>query len=140
MAVIADTGALVALANAQDRYHKVVRQFFAGNREPVILPCPVVPETCFILRTSMGLGAELRFLRSIGSDFMLEHQTSDDISRAIEINEKYGDAEFGFVDATVMAMAERMNIETVLTVDHRDFGIYRPIHCAAFRLIPGRLL
>lgn len=139
MAVIADTGALVALANAEDRYHKAVREFFAANREPVIVPCPVVPETCFILRVSMGLAAETQFLRSLGGHLMLEHQTPDDISRAIEINEKYRDAEFGFVDATVMAVAERLKIETVLTVDHRDFAIYRPSHCATFRLIPERL-
>src|SRR5207244_1514487 len=58
-----------------------------------------------------------------------------DAARVIEINDKYGDAEFGFVDATVMAMAERLNIQTVLTVDYRDFSIFRPTHCAAFRLI-----
>jgi len=139
VAVIADTGALVALANAEDRYHKAVRQFFVNNREPVIVPCPVVPETCFILRTTMGLVVEVQFLRSLGGHLMLEHQTPDDLSRAIVINEKYRDAEFGIVDATVMAMAERLNIEVVLTVDHRDFTIFRPSHCSAFRLIPERL-
>ena len=139
MAVIADTGALIALANAEDRYHKTVKQFFATNRDPVIIPCPVVPETCFILRTSMGVAAELEFLRSIRGHLMLEHYTVADAARVIEINDKYGDAELGFVDATVMAMAERLNIQTVLTVDHRDFSMFRPTHCAAFRLIPERL-
>jgi len=139
VAVIADTGALVALANAEDRYHKAVKEFFSTNREPVIVPCPVVPETCFILRVSMGLDAEVVFLQSLSGYLMLEHQSPDDISRAIEINEKYRDADFGFVDATVMAMAERLKIEVVLTVDYRDFAIFQPNHCDAFRLIPKRL-
>ena len=138
MAVIADTGALIALANANDQYHRPIRQFFGANREPVIIPCPVVPETCFILRTSMGAAVELEFLRSIRGHLMLEHYTAADAARVIEINEKYRDAEFGFVDATVMAMAERLNIQTVLTVDHRDFSMFRPMHCPAFHLIPER--
>jgi len=139
MAVIADTGALIALANAEDQYHQAIRLFFSTNREPVIVPCPVVPETCFILRTSMGSNAEQQFLSSLDDHLMVEHSTASDISRAIEINQKYADAEFGFVDATVMAMAERFNIEVVLTVDHRDFSIFRPVHCSAFRLIPAAI-
>jgi len=138
VAVIADTGALVALANAEDQYHKAVKQFFATNREPIIVPCPVVPETCFLLRTTMGLAAEIAFLRSLSGHLMLEHYTTGDAARAIEINETYSDAEFGFVDATVMAMAERLNIRTVLTVDYRDFSMFRPNHCPAFRLLPAR--
>ena len=63
-----------------------------------------------------------------------------DLVRAVEILEQYADAEFGMVDATLMAMAERLRIQTVLTLDHRDFSIFRPKHCRAFRLVPDLTL
>ena len=46
------------------------------------------------------------------------------------------DAWLGRVDATTMAIAERLKIEIILTLDRRDFSMYRPKHCAAFRLVP----
>jgi predicted nucleic acid-binding protein len=36
-----------------------------------------------------------------------------------------------------MAMAERMKIKTILTIDRRDFSLYRPRHCEAFTLVPN---
>jgi len=66
----------------------------------------------------------------------LEHPTGKDLERVTEILEQYRDARFGMVDATLMAMAERLKIEVILTLDRRDFGIYRPRHVASFRLVP----
>jgi hypothetical protein len=67
---------------------------------------------------------------------LLEHPTSKDLKRAIETLEQHREPRFGMVDASVMAMAERLKIDVILTLDHRDFGIYRPQHCDAFRLVP----
>ena len=67
---------------------------------------------------------------------LLEHPTKMDMERVIVILEQYRAATFGMVDAVVMAMAERLKIEVVLTLDRRDFGSYRPRHCAAFHLVP----
>lgn len=33
-------------------------------------------------------------------------------------------------------MAERLNIERILTLDRRDFSIIKPKHCAAFEILP----
>jgi hypothetical protein len=67
---------------------------------------------------------------------LVESVTNADLDRVIEILEQYRDAEFGMVDAATMAIAERLKIEVILTLDHRDFSIYRPRHCPAFRLVP----
>ena len=60
-----------------------------------------------------------------------------DLRRVVEILEQYQNARFGMVDASTMAIAERLKIEVILTLDRRDFTIYRPRHCNAFRLVPG---
>jgi predicted nucleic acid-binding protein len=40
------------------------------------------------------------------------------------------------VDALIVAMAERLNIIRLLTLDRRDFQIIRPKHCGSFELLP----
>ncbi len=46
------------------------------------------------------------------------------------------DSRLDFVDATVIAIAERLNITRILTIDKRDFGMVRPTHADAFDLLP----
>ncbi|HEY2932172.1 MAG TPA: PIN domain-containing protein [Acidobacteriota bacterium] len=137
MAVLVDTGALYALADADDQYHGVVSAYIETVREALIVPSAVVPEVCYLLLEYLGVNAEIQFIRSLADqELLLEHFTIKDLGRAVEILEQYRDADFGMVDGTIMAMAERLKIRTVLTLDRRDFGIYRPKHCAAFRLVP----
>ena len=59
-----------------------------------------------------------------------------DYLRSAEILRKYNDQNFDFVDACIVAMAERLNITTILTVDRRHFSIFRPSHCESFELLP----
>lgn len=137
MAIIADTGALIALIDEDDRRHSVVADFVSSTREAIFVPSPVVPEVCYLLSENLGADIELEFVRSLAArEFIVEHFTVDDLKRAVEILEKYQDAEFGMVDATVMAMAERLKIKTILTIDRRDFSLFRPRHCEAFTLVP----
>ena len=140
MAVIVDTGPLFALANKSDPYHEVVKKYVSSHRDTWLVPIPVVTETCIALLDRLGSSAESRFLRSLTKKEMLVEQVTDaDLERVIEILEQYSDAEFGMVDAATMAIAERLNIEVVLTLDRRDFAIYRPRHCPSFRLVPEGL-
>ena len=137
MAIIVDTGPLYALADADDQHHRAVGKFVAATRETLIVPSPVVPEVCYLLAEYLNADTEIKFLQSLVSqELLLEHFNTKDLERAVEILKQYRDAEFGMVDATVMAMAERLKIQTVLTIDHRDFGIFRPKHCDAFRIVP----
>lgn len=137
MAILVDTGPLYALADQDDQYHDLVEHYVTQTQEALIVPSPVVPEVCYLLLEHLGAEAELSFLRSLANqELFLEHPIPRDLERVIEILDQYQDAEFGMVDATIMAMAERLKIEVILTLDHRDFRIYRPEHCVAFRLVP----
>jgi predicted nucleic acid-binding protein len=59
-----------------------------------------------------------------------------DVMRVAEILEDYGDTRIDFVDATVMAVAERYGITKILTLDQRDFRLFRPKDCDSFEILP----
>ena len=137
MPILADTGALLALLDADDKHHRTMVTYVTSSRELFLVPSPVVMELSYMLLENLGAEAELSFLRALANrELLLEHFTLPDLERAIEILEQYRDAELGMVDATVMAMAERLKIKTILTIDRRDFSLFRPRHCAAFTLVP----
>jgi predicted nucleic acid-binding protein len=140
VAIIVDTGPLFALAHESDYYHDAIKKYLLKRRDTLLVPLPVVTETCIVLLDRLGPEAEFIFLRSIAKKELHVEQVSDsDFTRIAEILEQYREAEFGMVDAATMAIAERLKIDTVLTLDRRDFGIYRPRHCPAFHLVPEGL-
>ena len=59
MALVADTGALYALYDADDLHHAAVRQVVEGERGPIILPVVILAELDYLLREFLGVKAEL---------------------------------------------------------------------------------
>ena len=60
-------------------------------------------------------------------------------SAIAELVEQYVSLPLGIVDAAVIAIAERLNLTEVATVDRKHFSIVRPRHVSAFRLLPEAL-
>jgi predicted nucleic acid-binding protein len=84
-----------------------------------------------------GIQTVANFLRGLSaSRFQLIELTDRDLLQVAEILEQYQDSRIDFVDATVMAVAERYKITTVLTLDQRDFRLFRPKHCLSFEILP----
>ena len=59
-----------------------------------------------------------------------------DWSRCLELVEVYGDLRLDLMDASIVAMAERLGVGTVATLNHRDFTVVRPRHLDALELVP----
>ena len=53
-----------------------------------------------------------------------------------DLVERYADFPLGGSDASVIAIAERLSITTILTTDRRHFAAVRPAHIEAFTLLP----
>jgi len=60
----------------------------------------------------------------------------EDFLRTAELLDQYADTRVDFVDCTVVAIAERLKIARILTVDRRDFSIIHPKHVEYFELLP----
>lgn len=59
-----------------------------------------------------------------------------DWRRAAELVTRYADMPLGAVDASVVAVAERLGLTEIATTDRRHFGVVRPRHIDAFTLLP----
>ncbi len=134
--MIVDTGILYALADRSDKHHAAAKDIFS-RREHRIVPEPVVVETDWMVLEYLGVDAELSFLESVaGGGVAVECPSAADRARAASIARQYRDLELGYVDAIVMAMAERLKEDRIATTDRRHFGAVKPSHAAAFALLP----
>ena len=70
------------------------------------------------------------------TELTLEIPLKEDYSRSAEILRQYSDAKLDFVGTLIVAMAERLNVKSVLTLDRRDFQLVRPKHCTGFEILP----
>ena len=137
MPILVDTGPIYALADRDDDHHEGVANFLSQNRELLIVPVTVLPEACYLLRKLLGRDAEASLVRSVAAgELRLERVDQTDLRRIDELLAQYGSSGLDFVDSSVVAVAERLDITQVLTVDRRHFGMIRPRHCAALKLLP----
>src|SRR4051812_9172253 len=97
-------------------------------------------EGCYLLARGVGAGAEAAFLRSFGAGFLTPVALGlADLGRAAELVERYADLPLGGTDACVVALAERLGVTDVATIDVKHFRVVRPRHVAAFTLVREQL-
>jgi predicted nucleic acid-binding protein len=135
--IIVDTGIIYAMTDKSDTWHRKSVDFVTTFDGRLIVPSTLLPEVCYLINKFLGQKAEVIFINSlINREMLIEHFEIDDLQRCIKLLNKYADANIGFVDASLMAIAERMNIRKILTTDRRHFSIVRPEHCKSFTLLP----
>ena len=135
MALIIDTGPLVAALDATDPDHERCAELIQGTSEPRVVPVCVLVEAEYLLRPwSLAFAALL-------ADFDRGGLRLLDLSvpwllRAGELIRDYHDLPLGLVDATVLAAVEMFSESKVATLDHRHFSVVRPAHVEALELLP----
>ena len=133
---ISDTGFVVALLNQSDTKHSDVIAIYQKYQQ-ILLPQTVLAEVAYLVGRSAGVSTVAAFLKGLSaSRFHLIPLSETDVIRVSEILEEYKDSRIDFVDATVMAIAERLKITLILTLDQRDFRLFRPKHCQSLEILP----
>jgi predicted nucleic acid-binding protein len=135
MLAVVDTGPLYAVVDEDDADHVRCRAALERAGHRLIIPALVIAEAAYLVGTRLGPDVEAGFLESL-TRLHVEAPTPDDWPRIAELVKQYGDFPLGGVDASIIALAERLDIETVVTLDDRHFRAVRPRHCKAFRLLP----
>ncbi|MFZ0666255.1 MAG: PIN domain-containing protein [Acidimicrobiales bacterium] len=136
--IVVDTGPLVALLDADDRHLERCRAWLAANTERLVVPVPVVTETCYFIERDSGPDIEADFLESFDphGPFEMVHLQPSDWTRVTSLLRTYADLPLGVVDASVVAVAERLGATQIATLDLRHFTVVRPSHIPGFELHP----
>lgn len=135
MPLLLDTGVLYAIHDRNDSWHRRCVVLIEETVESLLVPVTVLPEVTYLLRERLGIHAERAFVRALGNELMVEPMSEQDLRRAEALLADY--TQIGFVDATVVAVAERLGLGAIATTDRRHFGIIRPKHVPAFGLLPA---
>jgi predicted nucleic acid-binding protein len=130
-----DTGPLVAVLDRSDKHHSTCAKLLSTLPGRLLVPATVVVEVCWMVEQRPDV--EAAFLNAaVGGEFELVGGTEDDLGRTAELVSRYADFPLGAVDASVIAMAERLDIRQVATLDRRHFPAVRPRHVEALTLVP----
>ena len=137
MPTLVDTSALYALADANAAEHGRVRSYVQTSRDLLVLPVTVLPEADYLIATRLGQRVAAALLRSVvAGEFVVETLERSDLSRCLELMAAYADTPIGLVDASIVAIAERLHVSQILTLDRRHFSMFQPRHVQAFTLLP----
>jgi predicted nucleic acid-binding protein len=137
LGLVIDSGVLYAALDREDHHHAACSKLLREVRESRIVPAPVLPEVDWLCRRSPA-GRFSAVLEQVSSGALeIEDLDSSDYRRVDELLTTYADLRVGFVDAAVLAVAERLREPKLATLDRRHFSVMRPRHVEAMELLPA---
>jgi hypothetical protein len=132
---VVDAGPLYAAADESDDYHEASLETLERGELDLVIPALVIAEATYLIGRRLGASAEARFLEALG-DHDVDAPIPSDWPRMAELVDEHADFPLGGTDASVIALAERLDTDIVITFDRRHFAAVRPRHCQALRLLP----
>ena len=133
--VLIDTGPLVAILSAADQYHDICVAALHDLPGPLFSCWPVITEAAWLLRRSPPLVMDL--LQSVSTGFLellpLSGLEADALARLMT---RYVSLRPQLADAVLIHLANRDNIDTIFTLDRRDFTVYRSSKNRPFHIVP----
>jgi uncharacterized protein len=134
---VLDTGVLLAALDAADPDHEACAALIAGTTESLVIPVLVLSELDYWCQKRLPPNVWLSLLEDLfRGAYKLEALTTEDVERCHDLQSIYADLKIGVVDASVLAVVERLGEKKVATLDHRHFGTMRPLHTPVLRLLP----
>jgi predicted nucleic acid-binding protein len=138
VALVVDTGPILADLDVNDLHHAACNELFRSARERRVIPAPVLPEVDHFARSRLGPDAFSLVLADIRrGGYKVEDLTAADYDRVDDLLRTYRDLGVGFVDAAVLAVVERLDEPKLVTLDHRHFAVMRPRHVERLQLLPA---
>jgi uncharacterized protein len=120
--IIADTVFLVAAFEKREMQHAAAQQWLATHSEPLCTVEAVISECCFFLQGE----PRIQLLKAVTAGALLVSSLLEaDHQRIVKLAEKYQDQDADYADLALIALAERINCQRILTLDERDFEVYR---------------
>lgn len=132
---IVDSGPLVAVANRADPDHERCREVLEDPTLRLVVPALCLAEVTYLIGRRQGPRMEASFLRGL-EGFDVRAPGSDDWERIADLVDRYSDFPLGGIDASVVALAERLETDLVITLDRRHFSAIETRDGGHLRLLP----
>jgi len=121
-----DAGPLLATINRNDNWHSGSAALLRRMDCPFYTTLAVITEAMHLLGRYAGTPGQAALWRLIlRGDLMVEHPTQRDLQRMADLMSRYADRPMDFADASLVAVAERLGLNRIVTLDRTDFSIYR---------------
>lgn len=135
--LLVDTNIWLAAADRSSRHHEACAQLLALHRAELTSTVPVIAEAAWLLLDRNGPEHQARFLQAVAAGGVAVIDLIEgDWVRVAQLVEVYADLALDVIDASTIAVAERLGQTKIATLDHRDFRVVRPAHIPAFELLP----
>ncbi|MGZ4731397.1 MAG: type II toxin-antitoxin system VapC family toxin [Terriglobales bacterium] len=136
-AALIDTGAILAIVEADDYWHSVCLEALQAVRIPLITTEAVLTELFHLIGKSVyNIGKAWNFVRS--GAVTVRPMDDSDLPALQALMVQYRDRPMDFADATLVHLAARESLSLILTIDHDDFETYRIGGRKRFTILPGR--
>lgn len=128
---------MLAALDAADPDHERCAALLGEATEDLVVPTLVLAELDYWCHRRLGVDPWIVFLEDLlAGAYRLEAPTTVDLQRCRELQTQYRDHALGVVDASVLALVERLGEDRLATLDHRHFAVLRPAHTQALELLP----
>lgn len=136
--LIVDSGVLVAAADRNDPDFATCSSLLETDDGPLVTTATVIAEAAYLIDRQVGPAGEVALYTSIIEQALaVEAMTGADWTRVREVIDRYQDLRLGGTDAGLIAIAiaERLGVTRIVTLDHRQFRVVRPAHCEALTIL-----
>lgn len=132
---LVDTGAILALLDRSDRWHRLCVETFSSLHLPLLTSEAVLTELFHLVGDERHEKASAwNFVRSGALELaVISH---GELPAVHELMSRYWDRPMDFADATLVYLAKRESLSTVFTIDRADFETYRIDGRRRFRILP----
>jgi uncharacterized protein len=135
--LLVDTNIWLAAGDQRSRNHGDCAALLERHADELAATIPVIAETAWLLLDRGGPATQAAFVANITSGRIAPVDLiAPDWARILDLLETYADLQLDLIDASIIAVAERLGLTTIATLNHRDFSVVRPTHCGAFELVP----
>lgn len=135
--LLVDTNVFLAAADRRSDRHDECAALLRAHGSELATTVPVIAETSWLILDRLGTRAQAEFLRIVAAARLQALDlTEPDWRRCAELVERYDDLRLDLIDASLVAVAERLGAHTIATMNRRDLAVVRPRHVEAFELVP----
>jgi predicted nucleic acid-binding protein len=133
---ILDAGPMISAVDEGDDSYRAAVEAIGDPRFHLLVPAMCVAEATHIIERNLGSQVEAGYLAALAT-FHVVAPEPEDFPRMAELVRQYANFPLGGTDASIVAMAERLDIRTIITLDRRHFSAIRPRHCERFTVLPA---